>query len=293
MRWRALFNIMARSVNEIQNEIITTVQATPELAAATSTSKRAIWRLWAYVVAVSIALLEQLIDIFVTETEVKISQSYEGSSLWLQTKAYEFQYSAAVPQVIQIINGSPAYPSVNAALRIVTACSIKTSVPNYVTIKVAKGNPFESFSTLQLSSISNYFSQIGIAGINYQVASFPADQIYIAANIYFDGQYASIIKTSVIDALNAYLSAQALTNFDAYTRVSDLEYCIKSIAGVVDVVLTQVSARTDGNDFGSEAFILVTGGTVVARQYQSSAGYLIGETTTGYTFADSLTFIAA
>ena len=55
---------MSRTVEQIQQSIITDFQAQPELAQANSTSTRAIWRLFTFVQASAILLLEQIIDIF-------------------------------------------------------------------------------------------------------------------------------------------------------------------------------------------------------------------------------------
>ena len=63
---------MARTLSEIQNAIIADFQAQPELAGANSNSNRAIWRLFTYVQASSILLLEQLMDIFKSDIEYQI-----------------------------------------------------------------------------------------------------------------------------------------------------------------------------------------------------------------------------
>ena len=88
---------MARTIDDIQQQIITNVQATPELAGATSTSKRAIWRLWTYVVAVAINLFEQLQDVFLAQSESIVALSAPQTPQWVQDRAFKFQYDAANP----------------------------------------------------------------------------------------------------------------------------------------------------------------------------------------------------
>jgi len=62
------------------------------------------------------------------------------------------------------------------------------------------------------------------------------------------------------------------------------------VAGVNDVVLNNVRGRDDASSF-SNGIDLVLNNTVISRQWNTIAGYIVQETTTGKTFADSLTFI--
>jgi hypothetical protein len=282
---------MARTVNDIQQQIIATKNAQPELAALNSQSKRAIWNLWTFVIAACIAIFEQILDVFISDNESIIAQSYSGSILWLQKKVYEFQYSATNPQIIQLINGVPAYPIVDAALRIITACTIESTSVSYVTMKVAKGNPFVKLSNLELASINNYFLTIGITGIQYNVVSSDPDLLYLQAQIYFDGQYANIIKSQVVAAINNLLQSLAFSTVDGNIKVSDIEYAVKSVAGVKDIVINNMSARSAAQYFGSGTQIVLNN-SVLYRQYKTVAGYIIQETTSGQTFNDTLTFIA-
>ena len=58
---------MARTINEIQNEMITSLQAKSGLTL--STSKVAEWKLWTYVVAAAIHTFEIALDVFKSETD--------------------------------------------------------------------------------------------------------------------------------------------------------------------------------------------------------------------------------
>jgi hypothetical protein len=279
---------MARSVDEIQAGIITNVQATPELAAANSTSKRAIWRLWTYIVAVAINLLEQLMDIFQTEVETTVSLAAPQTPQWLQDKVFKFQYSATNPQVIQLINFIPAYPVVDTALRIVTRCSVRTTLANQVLIKVAKSEPPVALVSGEVTALQNYLTTMGVAGVNYSVSSTASDKLYVQATVYFQGQYSSVIQTNVVTAITAYLSG---IPFDGTLKLSDLEIAIKAVAGVNDCTFQNVSARADSTSFGSGTS-LVLANTVVSRLWGTAAGYIVGETTSSNTLNDTLTYIA-
>jgi len=279
---------MARSVSEIQNSIITDVQNTPELAGASSTSKRAIWRLWTYIVAVAINLLEQLMDIYQSEIELTVALAAPQTPQWLQDKVFKFQYSATNPQVIQLINFVPIYPIIDASLRIVTRCSVRTTIANQVLIKVAKSEPPLALSVGEVSALQSYVTTLGVAGVNFVVSSAASDKLYVQAQIFYQGQYNSIIQASVVTAIEAYLGS---IPFDGTLRLSDLEIAIKSVIGVNDCVFQNVSARSDSTSFGSGTSLVVTN-AVVLRLWNTLAGYVVGETTSGSTLNDSLTFIA-
>jgi hypothetical protein len=51
---------------------------------------------------------------------------------------------------------------------------------------------------------------------------------------------------------------------------------------VTDIVITQVKARDDSTPF--------SGATIVTKQWETFAGYIVQETTAGQTFSDTLTF---
>lgn len=279
---------MARTIEQIQSAIITDIQATPELAEANSTSKRAIWRLFAYVQASAILLLEQIIDTFITANELKISQGIPATASWLNSKVLEFQYSATNPQIVQLVNFVPVYPVVDKSLRLITRCSVVTTLSSQVIIKVAKNDPPVALTSTELSSLQSYINQIGVIGVNYNTQSLTSDKLYIDAEVYFDGQYSTVISARVISAINTFLST---LSFNGILKVSDIELAIRSVVGVSDVLLKNVKMRSDVTPFTGGTF-LIQNNTVISRIFPTISGYIVGETTTGNTFTDKLTFIA-
>ena len=278
---------MARSVNEIQQSIINLVQVTPELAEANSTSKRAIWRLWTYIVAVVINLTEQLQDLFKAEVEQIVALSAPQTPQWIQDKVFKFQYSATDPQVIQLIDLVPQYPVINSALCIITRCSVKTTIAGRVLIKVAKSEPPAPIDSSELSALQSYVDLLGVAGINYDVVSTESDKLSIYADIYYNGSYSSVISANVISTIESYLSTLP---FDGSMKLLDLEIAIRNTTGVNDIVFKNVRARTDSTPYSSGTY-LVQNSTVLSRQWPTVSGYIVGETESGYTLADTLTFI--
>ena len=282
---------MARTIAQIQAQIVATKQAQPELAGLTSTSKRAIWNLWTFVIATCIGIFEQLLDSFLLSVEAQVNASAGASILWLQAKMFQFQYDAITPQVVQLINTVPQYPVVDATKQIVTACSVTSSLSNQVTIKVAKSNPYVALVSAELTAAQSYINTIGAAGISYTVISLNPDKLYVQASIYYQGQYSTVIQQNVIDAINSFLQNLSITNFNGSMKISDLEGVIRNVAGVNDVILNNVKGRDDASTFAN-GVDLVLNNTVISRQWDTVAGYIVQETTSGKTFADSLIFIA-
>lgn len=281
---------MARTIDQIQQQIVDTKEATTELNGLTSTSKRAIWRLWTNVMATSIAFEEQLQDQFKAEMDNDIEKAAPGTPLWIQKKVFEFQYDSNNPQIIQLIDTVPQYVIVDPSLRIITRCSVTTDLNNVVKVKVAKSSPPEALDDLELSSLQGFLNVLGTAGITYVAASSNPDKIYVSADIYFNGSYGAVIQTNVISAINNFLSVFSQTQFNGSMLISDLEATIKSVEGVQDVVLKDVKARQDSDTFDNGTY-LVQNQQTISRLWPTVAGYIIEEDTVGKTFIDSLNFI--
>ena len=257
----------------------------------TTWSKRNKLRQICFTVAVCQALLEQLQDLFQQRIEETAAKAPAASAPWVQDKMFKFQYSATDPQIIALVNTVPTYPVVDPALRIITACSVISTVSNETQIKVAKRNPFIALSAPEISAAQGYINIIGVAGINYVVVSLSSDKLYIAADIYYQGQYASVIKPKVISAIEAWFIDRATNNFNGAVDMADLEGIINNVPGVNDVVLKNVRGRAD-TDLFSAGIDLILNTQVLQRKWQTQAGYIGSETDFGHTLLDSLNFIA-
>jgi hypothetical protein len=280
---------MARSIDDIQTQIIASVQADADLSTQlTSTSKRAVWRLLTYVVATAIAVFEQLLDIFKKQLEDTASKAIPGNAAWIQSKVFEFQYDATTPQIVQLISLVPQYPVIDPTKRIITRCSVKTDLSNNVRIKVAKALSPIALTVAEVNALQGYINTIGTAGIYYVVSSTDADQMYVNADIYFAGQYSSVIAVNVRNAIDAYLAA---IPFDGVVKISDLEKAIKAVDGVNDVIFKNIRARK-GSDLFAAGSDLVLNNQEISRLWNTAAGYVVSEQTTGQTLVDSLNFIA-
>ena len=87
---------MARTINVIQQEILTRITADENLAGLNTTSKTGIWRLMVFVVAFSIWVLENLFDTHKVEVNDIIEAKMPHRPSWYRTKALAFQYGFAL-----------------------------------------------------------------------------------------------------------------------------------------------------------------------------------------------------
>ncbi len=283
---------MARSVSTIQAAIIANIKANPTLSALDSPSMVAIWNLFTYIVAVAQAVLEQIADVWISNTEAQLSISRPANPAWLRNQILLFQYSPTVPQAIQVNSDfSVGYPVVNPALRAIQYCSVVQGNNNIVSIKVATGTtpgPVDGAPGTSgpiMTALAAYLDVDGVAGVQETLINLNPDLIYINANVYYNGQYASVIQSTVIAAITAYLlTLSTPTNFDGTIKVSAIEQAILSVTGVTDVVINSVKTRIATSTSVPGSYV------TVGREYQTYAGYIIPETTSGYTLADSLTF---
>jgi hypothetical protein len=278
---------MARSTQTIKQEIITQKNAETSLSGLTSNSQSALWNVWAFVTAQSINFLEQLWDALRLEVEEIASKAVPGTALWLKDRALSFQYG----DVVQVNDDfSVGYPTINTENKIVTQCSVKQTSNRLVIVKVAKGvtPSLVALSATELSAFISYINKIKFAGTQTSVISLNADKLKVVAEIFYDGQYVSTtVKTNVIAAINAYLSALP---FDGVISLNGLLDAIQAVQGVDDVVLNDVIARADTVAITSNQVTnLVLGSDWMARNYETSAGYIVGETTATHTLNDTIT----
>jgi len=271
---------MAQSVNDIQNAILTAITANAILANLNSPSQTSYYRLWTFISAVNYQIEQQMWDETQAQLQNLLFQNAPGTPQWLQQQVLNYQYGYTV-QLNS--NYQPYYPVIDTGATIVTQCSVTQDDARNVLVKVAGGTPGSLTPIMTGSPINGliaYLDAISFCGINIVVSSNPADQIYIPAQIFYNGQYVEAdVQQNVIDAINQYLFDMP---FDGTIYLSRLETAILSVQGVDDVQFGTVTARNYSTPYGA-------GNPVITRTYVTQAGYIIGEQTSGYTLLDSIT----
>jgi hypothetical protein len=246
-------------------------------------------------------LQETLWDIFKTDIETQVSLATPGTPTWLKDKILNyFQYSSVTPQILELVDFVPTYPTVDSNLRIITRCAISNYGLNTCLVKVAKSDPPQILLAAELTALDSFLNNggdgtiagssvgLGFAGINYNVQSYNSDKLYLVAEIIYNGQYASTIQDAVEVAINAYL---ADLPFDSKVKITALTDAIQLVEGVSDVIITDLAMRSDATAFSNKTY-LVQNKTTILSSYPTFAGYIVEETTASNTFADTLIYTA-
>ncbi len=282
---------MARSVSVIENQIIAEKNAQAALSGLNSTSQTAIYRTWIFIQAVTINLFEQVLDAYKTVIEIQLSKSAPATPLWIQQKVFEFQYdpsSNPLTNIVQILSDfSVGYPTVDEQFRIISQCSVTTDANKNILVKVATGSPPGPVGSTPLSQLNGYLETILPAGLKAFATSGDADKCYVEAEVFFQGIYSNSIKASVEAAINNYF-----TNipFNGIVRVSDIEKTVLNVPGVIDINIAVIKARADATVFGSATVIYDLSNSINGRLWNTVTGYILAETTSGKTLADTITY---
>jgi hypothetical protein len=277
---------MARSINDIQSEIINQKNNYASLNDLNSPSATAIWRLWTFVVATAIHLHEVLWDTFRIELITIVNRGSFGSEGWLVRKAFEFQYDSVTPQVLDVdVNTFEAkYVVEDPNLRIITRASCSSSPDGSIALKVVKGvSPnLVPLVTDELDAMKSYIDRIKMAGQRVNVLSNLPDRLYIDLDIYYDAQNnLNIVRNNIKAAINTYLNELDFDGVVYYQRVVD---AIQSVPGVNDVVINEMAGRAQTDSFEAR--------TIFIKDYFPSSGYLILEDSVGNGFDDKVNMIA-
>jgi hypothetical protein len=282
---------MARQISVIKQQMVDLKETLSVLDDLTSNSEVSIWGNLFFVCAVQVSVLEQLIDQYISSIETIINAQAIGSTPWLRAKILEFQYGDYVE--LNTTTFEIAYPEVDEALKIITRCSVKETGNLIVQAKVAKSDPPVALSGGEITSLEDYIRVIHPSGTQINVVSLTSDKLYVLGTVYYSGQYSSVIQTNVEAALTSYMQGLSTAeNFDGIVRVVEIVDAIQAVEGVTDVNIIEVGGRADATVFSGRTVIYKLSTGVNLREYSTYAGYIVEETTSGSTFADSLTYTA-
>jgi len=260
----------ARTIAQIQSQIIASKNANSDLSGLTSTSQVSYWNLWSFITAVAISLLEQIMVIFFSEITTIEGQSHGGTATWIQNEVLQFQY----PDVVQVNSDfSIGYATFNSALQIISNCAVTTTGNGQVVIKAITSGG--ALTADEKTALNSYLQTILSPSQIYSVISQAADNMVVQGTVFYNGQYAAAIQSNVIAALQAYITKFSTSpynggSFNGVVKLSDIENVILSVPGIVDWQPLNVNVTP----FGGASFPLMTNGTINSRLYQSYAGYI-------------------
>jgi hypothetical protein len=234
---------MARSVSEIQAEIIRYKDSVPELKALSSRSATAVWRLWVFIMAVAHYAHELYFDLFRDEINETLNKRIQGTAEWYAQKAIEYQEGAD----LKVISGGTqlGYEPVQVSQRIVTRAAYREEPETgRLVLKLAQGD-VDNLSKLdgtQVLRINKYFERIKFAGTNLAISSLDPDLLIPNMTVYHDGILGSTdIFSQVQLAIEEFIQN---IPFDAVFYVTKFVDAIQQVEHVTDVKINSITIRS-------------------------------------------------
>lgn len=178
---------MARKIQEIQQEIFDNIKADDNLVEMNSTSKTAIYRLFVFVVAFSIWVLEILFDTHKKEVEDILEQKFPHRPSWYKTKALAFQYGFPLIPDTDKYNNS-GYTDEQIETSKIVKYSAVTQNAGQLLIKIAaeSNGVLSPISLPQKVSFDAYIAEITDCGVKYLVVNHLPDILLLNLQIFRD-----------------------------------------------------------------------------------------------------------
>ncbi len=229
---------MARTINEIEQQIIDNLlERRPDL----SSSKVAEWRLWSYVVAVSIHAFEVILDLFRSEIDSQTAIA-PGTIRWYREMCFRFQNG--YKPVFDPETATLKYETEDPDARIIKVVSIVEG-EKWITAKVAKtdeNGKIVPLSDVERKNFSDFLETIAMGGIQVSVVSTNADTIRYDLEVYYDPSISSgIVQENIKQVLENFKTEQS---FDAVFYSQRLVNAVMSAEGVVTVNTRKIEHKT-------------------------------------------------
>lgn len=266
---------MARTITEIQNDMIAKVQADATLGALlTSTSKTAIWRLWIYIIAVAMWALENLFDLFTADVNDIIANKNPHTARWYVNKVKEFQYGFNLVPEHEYYDNTGIDETVVAASKIVAYAAFVEQP--FVRLKLAKlvGSDLAKLTPTERAAVVAYVLRFKDAGVKLNdatITSTDPDKLKLTLRVKFnplvldstgarlDGTNPEPVKTAV----KGYLQN---LDFNGLFSIQKLVDALQKVEGVADLNVDLIQTQ-----YGALPF------TSVNISFVPDSGYLIIE----------------
>lgn len=180
---------MARSIQDIQQEILMAKEAEPHLSDLNSTSKVAVWRLWIYIVAFAIHTLERIFDQHKKEVSEALSELKPHTARWYRNKALAFQYGFdLVPDTDKFNNQGKTEDEIENSKIVKYSAVTESETESRLIVKIAteQGGELQPISTGQKASFEAYMNEIKDAGVKITTINYLPDILKLQMEIYRD-----------------------------------------------------------------------------------------------------------
>ncbi|MRX70261.1 hypothetical protein SAMN06265349_101737 [Flavobacterium resistens] len=244
---------MARQIELIQKEILDRVASDETLSALNSTSKVAIYRLYAHVISFSIWALEVVFDNHKKEIDTAIYEQKSGTPRWYRNMSLAFQYGFDLIADSDQFDNTGFNDDAIEASKIIKYCSVKESTEsNRLIIKVAseESDFLTPLDNTQIASFTEYLNEIKYAGVKIAVVNNPADKLLLNMIIYRDVLVLDENGSSILNGgkpveaeIKSYMKSLP---FDGELVINDLIEKLRSVSGVINAhIVTATSSYYD------------------------------------------------
>lgn len=180
---------MARTIQQIQQEILQAKENEPALAELNSTSKVAVWRLWVYITAVAIWTLEKLFDQHKMEVHTALSELKPHTARWYRNKALAFQYGFDLLEDSDKFNNTGKSEDEISNSKIIKYAAVtEAQTESRLIVKIAteQGGELQPISQGQKASFDAYLNEIKDAGVRITTINYLPDILGLQMKIYRD-----------------------------------------------------------------------------------------------------------
>lgn len=260
---------MARTIAEIQAELLAAKAARTELNVLNSSSRTAIWRLWLDVVAVAIWTHEVLFDLHKQEVVDYIFNMKPHSLKWYANIAKAYQHGHALPADTDKYNNDEFTDNEIDEAKVVDYAAV-VEAERGLRIKVASdnGTDLEPLNEEQLDGFIEYMSRVKDAGVKLLITTNDPDSLKISLAIYYDPLVLDSEGTRLDGSDNEPVQ-KAVRNYLRnlpFNGIFVLAYLVDALQEVPGVVVPHVLAASA--NYGLLSY------TAFGVEYQPDSGYL-------------------
>ncbi|MCB9245990.1 MAG: hypothetical protein H6606_06120 [Flavobacteriales bacterium] len=268
---------MARTIAQIEQEILTAKAADSNLNVLDSTSKTSIWRLWVYLCAFATWLHEKSDDLFRIEIQEIVSAKQAPTLPWYRNLAMNYLHGKSLTwnSDLQIFEQPLGIGEVAEDFMVVDYCSA-TLAPGKIKIKVAKEDSGSvPLSAPEEAGLTAYLNQVKAAGDTLELVNDSPDDLQIELDVYVDPLVINLSDGSLhrdASVLPAEIACQGYLQdleFDGAFILNRFIDALQEAEGVVNPVLRSAKWRFGANPF-----------TDIDVQVISNAGHFTFETLT-------------
>ncbi|MFJ1492534.1 nucleotidyltransferase [Capnocytophaga canis] len=241
---------MARSIQDIQEQIYQAKASEPALNELNSTSKTAIWRLMIYIVSVAIWTLEKLFDLHTADIDDKLARLKPGTARWYHSKTLAFQYGFnLLPDSDKFNNQNSSEEAIDNSRIIKYAAVVDVPEESRLVIKIAteQGGELKPVTDQQMEAFSRYINEIKYAGVHVTILNNQPDILKLNIRIVRNplilddrGMNITSAKMTVQDAIKNFMKKLP---FDGELSLQALTDVIQRVEGVKDVSIDLAESR--------------------------------------------------